>query len=166
MTTALQAAAIAMNSAIHEHGYNIVDQPLYKAFQTAAGLTADGFPGTNTMTQLKTVLATAGIVITSIQVYPWLSKPGTTGYDGVNAPTYASWTAVVHPPAAPGTTTTTASSSSSSGLPPWALVVIGLAAVGGVVYLASEKTGGPRRIHATHHRETRRRHRSRLYIKH
>jgi len=86
---ATQAAATAMNNALLAHGYKYADQGLYKAFQTLAGLAADGYPGTQTMTELKDVLFAMGVEIAPVPVYPW--APG--AYDGVNAPTAAQWAA-------------------------------------------------------------------------
>jgi hypothetical protein len=91
-TTPVQQAADAMAHALAAHGYRQVDQPLYKAFQTAAGLGSDGFPGTGTMGHLQTVLASYGQGMPPVPIYPWHSAPGTTGYDGHNAPTWAQWT--------------------------------------------------------------------------
>jgi hypothetical protein len=95
---AVQATAIAMNDALADHGYKLVDQPIYKAFQAAAGLAADGFPGQHTMAALASNLQAAGETIAPVKVYPWASKPGQTGYDGVNAPTWAEWTGAAPPP--------------------------------------------------------------------
>jgi hypothetical protein len=81
-----------MNAALNAHGYKQRDQAIYKAFQGAAGLAPpDGFPGTHTMTVLQSVLQSAGIPIANVHVYPWHSAPGTSGYDGQNAPTLAEW---------------------------------------------------------------------------
>ena len=91
--TPLQAAAMAMNDALAHNGYRQSDQPLYKAFQHAnnpAGV-PDGFPGTNTMHALASVLATIPAPIANVTVYPWHSMPGLSGYDGHNAPTLAEW---------------------------------------------------------------------------
>jgi hypothetical protein len=82
-------AAIAMNNALLAHGYKQRDQPLYRAFQSAAGLTPDGFPGTGTMNALFNVLAAAGQLPAPVKIYPWLRSGG---FDGVNAPTLAEWT--------------------------------------------------------------------------
>lgn len=91
------ATAIAMNQALSMHGYNIADQPLYKAFQASQGMTPDGFPGLGTMGKLQQVLAGAGVPFAGVPLYPWHSRPGMSGYDGVNAPTWAQWTAPVVP---------------------------------------------------------------------
>jgi peptidoglycan hydrolase-like protein with peptidoglycan-binding domain len=90
-----------MNAALGAHGYKQADQPLYKAFQAAARLTADGYPGTGTMTALASVLQGMGVPMAPVRVYPWHSKPGMTGYDGVNAPTVAEWTGAAPPPVVP-----------------------------------------------------------------
>jgi peptidoglycan hydrolase-like protein with peptidoglycan-binding domain len=89
--TPLQAAAVAMASALNAHGYKLADQPIYKRFQSAAKTTADGYPGTGTMGLLRAALSTVGLPMPNVPIYPWRSKPGTTGYDGVNAPTWAQW---------------------------------------------------------------------------
>ena len=89
-----------MASALAAHGYRQVDMPLYMAFQRAAGLTADGYPGPSTMGALKNALTAAGIPMPNVLVYPWRS---TGAYDGVNAPTAAQWTgqAAAPPPPPP-----------------------------------------------------------------
>jgi hypothetical protein len=89
--TPQQQAATTMNSALIAHGYKRSDMPIYSAFQHASHLTADGFPGTGTMGTLQNVLAGIGVPMAPVKVYPWRSKPGTSGYDGVNAPTLAEW---------------------------------------------------------------------------
>jgi len=86
--TPVQHAAQAMNAALAGHGYKLTDQGLYKAFQSAAGLTADGFPGEGTMAVLKSSLGTMGTSLAPVKVYPWKSGGA---YDGVNAPTLAEW---------------------------------------------------------------------------
>jgi hypothetical protein len=90
--TGVQQAALAMANAIGTRGYKLSDQGLYKAFQSASGGGADGFPGTGTMGKLAMVLASAGLPPLRVKVYPWHSMPGQTGYNGVNAPTWAEWT--------------------------------------------------------------------------
>jgi peptidoglycan hydrolase-like protein with peptidoglycan-binding domain len=87
--------AVAMNSALLDHGYNRADQPLYRAFQAAVGLTADGYPGRGTMGKLAAVLGTASVPMAPVQVFPWHTRPGTSGYDGTNAPAWAQWTAPI-----------------------------------------------------------------------
>jgi hypothetical protein len=96
----LATAASAMNDALLAHGYKQSDMPLYKAFQQAAGLTADGYPGSNTMMALFDALANIGQLPAPVKLYPWLSGPG---YDGVNAPTMAEWS----PGSSSNTSTTT-----------------------------------------------------------
>jgi hypothetical protein len=86
---ALTQAAIAMNNALLAHGYKRGDQPLYRAFQSAAGLSPDGFPGQATMNALFNALAAAGELPAPVKIYPWLRSGG---FDGVNAPTWAEWT--------------------------------------------------------------------------
>ncbi len=96
--TPLQKAAAAMNLLLNQHGYKQADQPIYKAFQQAAGLGADGFPGSGTMGKLISVLNSMGVQVAPVKVYPWHSAGG---YDGVNAPTQAEWDgAIVAPPGA------------------------------------------------------------------
>jgi murein L,D-transpeptidase YcbB/YkuD len=95
-TTPVQVAANNMAVALQSNGYRLSDQAIYKAFQAAQGLTQDGFPGTNTMNALQSVMQsygatwpfTDGYTTNTIVVYPW-SASGT--YDGVNAPTSAEW---------------------------------------------------------------------------
>jgi hypothetical protein len=99
----VQRAALAMRNALVAHGYKQADQPLYKAFQSAAGLSpVDGFPGAGgTMPKLDQVLATFGSSLPAgFPRYPWHSttptgKTGQAAYDGVNAPTWASWTSAI-----------------------------------------------------------------------
>jgi hypothetical protein len=97
--TGVQQAALDMANALTAHGYKQADQGIYKAFQSAAGMTADGFPGRGTMQtnpkSLFNVLASAGLPPPNVPIYPWHSMPGTSGYDGVNAPTWAQWSAPV-----------------------------------------------------------------------
>lgn len=89
----LQTAALRMADVLDARGYRQSDQPTYKAFQSAAKLGADGYPGTGTMAKLASVLATAQRAMPHVPIYPWKSAPGTTGYDGHNAPTWAQWNA-------------------------------------------------------------------------
>lgn len=106
-TSNVMQAAQAMNAALLARGYKQADQPVYKAFQRAANLPTDGFPGLHTMAVLAQVLkGGAGQTIAPVKQYPW----STTGpYDGVNAPTQAEWTGGSVPsvpsvtPAMPGT---------------------------------------------------------------
>lgn len=95
--TPLQAAAVAMASALNAHGYKRADQGIYRAFQSAARTTADGYPGTGTMGKLRAALASLSLPMPSVQVYPWRSMPGTSGYDGVNAPTWIDWSGQAPP---------------------------------------------------------------------
>lgn len=99
---AVQTAAHAMNQALLAHGYKQADQGLYKTFQSAAGLSADGFPGSHTMAALASTLSAMGEPEAPVKVYPW---SGAGGYDGVNAPTMAEWTGASpvspHPTTAP-----------------------------------------------------------------
>jgi hypothetical protein len=130
----ISAAATAMNDALLAHGYKQSDMPLYSAFQTEAGLTADGFPGAATMAALGDEMQRQGGLLAPVQIYPWLGPPN--GYDGVNAPLPSEW----QPAAAPTTTkpatttTTTTTTSTPSTMSPW--IIGGAAAVvaGGVGY--------------------------------
>jgi hypothetical protein len=134
-----QADASAMNNALIAHGYKITDQGLYRAFQTDAGLTADGFPGTNTMNELHAVLFANGITMADVPIYPWLSSGR---YDGVNAPTASQWgisgggggttPVVVVPGGSTSTTTTTSTASMFSTATPW---LVGAAVLAGVALI-------------------------------
>lgn len=103
------ADAVAMNNSLADHGYKLADQYLYKAFQTDVGLTPDGFPGTQTMQELKDVLFAQGIEMANVPIYPWLANcaagSGDACYDGINAPLLSDWapgsTASPPPPALP-----------------------------------------------------------------
>jgi hypothetical protein len=87
--SALQSAAVAMNNALIAHGYRQYDQVIYKAFQKAAGYaTQDGFPGSGTMGKLQSALATMGLPLASVPIYPWKASGA---YDGVNAPLSSDW---------------------------------------------------------------------------
>lgn len=87
-----------MRNAIQAAGFRMVDQSIYKDFQTAAGLTADGFPGATTMTALANALSsygasypfTDGFTGQPVVAYPW-SSTGTYGDGG--HPTVAEWCA-------------------------------------------------------------------------
>lgn len=145
----LLAAAIAMNNALSARGYKQADQGLYRAFQSAANLNPDGFPGTGTMNALQATLAGAGITLASVKIYPWRSSGA---YDGVNAPTAAEWQGSGAGPApspspgpspTPGPTPTptpakpavaTASMSSGSTV---ALVAVAALAIGGIAWAAA-----------------------------
>lgn len=83
-----QTAGVAMNAALSAQGYKKADMPIYMAFQRTAGLKMDGYPGTNTMGKLSTVLLSAGVPMAPVRVYPWFA---TGGYDGINAPTVQEW---------------------------------------------------------------------------
>jgi hypothetical protein len=85
-------AAEAMYRALADHGYNVADQPIYKAFQASQKIAADGFPGPGTIGKLKAALAGRGLPALNVKTYPWKSMPGTSGYNGTNAPTLAEWT--------------------------------------------------------------------------
>lgn len=108
------AAATAMNSALSAHGYKQADQGLYAAFQRAMGLKADGYPGTGTMGKLRDVLASAGVPMASVPVYPWHAG----AYDGVNAPTQSQWTGAAPAPAPPVAPPPSAPSGGGGGVVP------------------------------------------------
>jgi hypothetical protein len=137
-STPLQQAAVAMNAALTAHGYKRADQPLYRAFQSAAGLAADGFPGARTMGQLQTVLSGLGITLAPVKIYPWSASGG---FDGVNAPTLAEWTgaagggaAPAGPPAAPSKPAVVQAGMSAGGVAATVLAVAAL--VGGIGWAA------------------------------
>lgn len=90
--TPRQAAAVAMATELGRvGGYRLYDQPVYIAYQSAAGLTADGFPGAHTMNTLNADLANMGLPSPAVPVFPWSGANGLAGYDGVNAPLLAEW---------------------------------------------------------------------------
>jgi murein L,D-transpeptidase YcbB/YkuD len=96
--TSTQKTALQMNVALASHGYKQADMPLYQAFQSAVSLPADGYPGPTTMARLKGALSTVpGIAMAPVRIYPWATKPGTSGYDGINAPTWLEWTGAASP---------------------------------------------------------------------
>jgi hypothetical protein len=102
VNTPQEHAAVLMNQALTAHGYKQADQGLYRSFQSLMSLSpVDGFPGTGTMHALAEVLASMAppVPLAPVKIYPWRSMPGTSGYDGINAPTWAEWTggAVVSP---------------------------------------------------------------------
>lgn len=92
-TSTLGQAAIALASAITTSGgYAGSQTAAIKAYQTAKGLTVDGYPGTNTMTSLRADLAAMGNtasgtsysdtypLVGTLTLYPWTSAGGwTTG---------------------------------------------------------------------------------------
>ena len=86
-----KGAALLMAQSIAKNGYTLGDQPIYKNFQGIMALNKDGFPGTHTMGAMKTVLENNKIKMIPVVVFPWLNKPGLTGYDGVNAPLLSQW---------------------------------------------------------------------------
>lgn len=105
--TAEQQAAVNMNNAIDAHGLVLVDQPIYEAFQAIEGLDPDGFPGPTTIRYLQAVLFQIGETLSGRALrddgtpYPWVSMPGTIGYDGTNAPTWGAWTGASAPAVPP-----------------------------------------------------------------
>jgi hypothetical protein len=92
-------AAQAMNDALAAHGYNVADQPFYRTFQAAAGLTADGYPGRGTMTALFSTLDANGIARANVPIYPWT---GAGGWGGSNAPSEAAWNLPLSDVSSPG----------------------------------------------------------------
>lgn len=92
-TTPRQVAAVAMVNELNRvGGFREYDQPIYKAYQSAAGLTVDGFPGTHTMNSLFTDAAALGIDPPPVPVFAWKARTGTLqDYDGVNAPLASEW---------------------------------------------------------------------------
>ena len=157
-TTALQVAAQAMNDALVAHGYCQADQGLYSAFQSAAGFTADGFPGQNTMVALRQTLTSAGLSMANVTVYPWTGDAnggGQAAYDGINAPTWSEWTScsggpsvippVVPPPVVPTIPTIVvpgtapAKTAASSSNLPWILGGLVLVAGSFAAYTYSKK---------------------------
>jgi hypothetical protein len=129
----INAAAIAMNSALAAHGYKQVDMPLYKNFQAAAGLGVDGYPGSDTMYQLQTVLDPLGVTPAPVKLYPWRA---TGGYDGINAPSSAEWYgAAPAPRPAPAPLRASVMGGSST----TALLIAALAAAGFVGYREFKK---------------------------
>jgi hypothetical protein len=94
----LQAAAVAMANALSSraadgtgHGaYRSADVPLYQAFQRAAGVKADGWPGAGTMGKLASVLASVPMPMPSVPIFPWKKGPG---WGGKNAPALSDWNA-------------------------------------------------------------------------
>jgi hypothetical protein len=137
-----QADAVAMNNALLAHGYKISDQPIYRTFQSDAGLTADGFPGRNTMSELQDVLFAMGVEIAPVPIYPWLASGG---YDGVNAPTAAQWGVsagtVVNSNSNNSNSSTTVSTASM--LPAWGWWLVAGAAVVGVALVAESAMKHP-----------------------
>jgi hypothetical protein len=142
-----QAAAVAMNDALNAHGYKESDMGLYKAFQRAVGLNPDGFPGEKTMQELKDVLFALGVEIAPVTVYPWHSAPGSSGYDGVNAPLWSDWSDGAPPipsggatpptSSTPGTTTVTTTTVTGGAPNNKAILLVGGAAAavaGGLGY--------------------------------
>lgn len=130
-------AALAMNTALQAHGYNVADEPLYKAYQQAAGLTVDGFPGTSTMMAWANDVVAGGGEPADVKVYPWLGpgKPGGGVYDGINAPPASEWLAGT--PAASSAITvlpTTTITGSASKFPTWAAWTLAILAAGGAAY--------------------------------
>lgn len=150
-TTEMQNAAKAVNDALSLHGYCQTDQPLYKAYQVAAGLTPDGFPGRNTMVSLQAALSFAGIAPANVTIYPWTADAnggGDAAYDGVNAPTLAQWTScsggpspVTPPPGVlPPVPVSPPASTSSSGVGPLPYIIGAVVVAGALAaYTYSKK---------------------------
>lgn len=96
--TPLQTAAYSMVVDLESNGYKLSSQNIYEAFQTAAGLTADGMPGSNTMAALQSAVTSLpspenswppidGYTAVSIEIYPWTKA----SYDGVDSPPSNEW---------------------------------------------------------------------------
>lgn len=102
-TTPVQVAAQAMATDLQANGYRLSSQSVYKAFQSAAGLSADGFPGSGTMSALASALQSYGasypfvdgFTKQTIVTYPWLATcaagSGDVCYNGSDAPPLAEW---------------------------------------------------------------------------
>jgi peptidoglycan hydrolase-like protein with peptidoglycan-binding domain len=90
--TNVQQTAVDMNNAITNDGYVQADMDTYKAFQTAAGLTADGYPGTNTYNALISALASINPpVAPSSNLNAAYTFSAAGGYNGTTAPTEQQW---------------------------------------------------------------------------
>ena len=88
--TPLQSAAVDMNNAIDAHGYSANDVEVYKAFQQAAGIKVDGWPGEGTYKALVSTLASIGVA-PSANLNPNYTFSATYGFDGVHAPLSTTW---------------------------------------------------------------------------
>jgi hypothetical protein len=90
LDTELKRTAHTMNAAIAQNGYSAADVPIYQAFQTAAGLKADGWPGQGTYNALVAALKTIPETPSSNlnPNYTFMNPPG---WNGVSAPTTTQW---------------------------------------------------------------------------
>ena len=90
--TNLQQTAKDMNAALDAHGYVQADMPTYQAFQTAAGLKSDGYPGQGTYKALVAALASITPPVplsgNANAAYTFANPPG---FNGVTAPSVAQW---------------------------------------------------------------------------
>jgi len=94
-STPIQTAAVAMNDAITNDGYVASDSypgGPYQNFQSAAGLTVDGYPGTKTYNALIAALASINPpVAPSPNLNPNYTFAAATGFDGSHAPYPEVW---------------------------------------------------------------------------
>jgi hypothetical protein len=90
--TALQAAAVNANKAQDAAGYTAANVPYYKSLQSAAGLTADGWPGQKTYAAVKNALASVSPPVPMSSnwnaAYTFANPPG---WNGVTAPDSTTW---------------------------------------------------------------------------
>ena len=82
------AVAIQMRDDLNAHGYKKSSQPLYRRFELAIGAKQDGYPGSDDMAQLRTLLADLGLAMPNVPIYPWKASGG---WKHPNAPTQAEW---------------------------------------------------------------------------
>jgi hypothetical protein len=137
--TSEETAAQAMLDALVAHGYKQSDMGLYKAFQTAAGLTADGYPGTATIEELKNVIFGMGLAFPDLTEYPWLASGS---YDGVNAPMWSTWAPGQPEPGSTTPTTPAATTASATGGSGTAVAVAALVAVAvGTIAVVAKSSG-------------------------
>ena len=155
-------AAILMNDALAAHGYNVADQDSYRAFQAAAGLKSDGFPGSGTMSALFATLDAAGIGRANVPVYAWTTAGG---WGGSNAPSEAAWNQPLSAVSSPGYVAAVSGGGGTLNVPTvvihggttpsdgdnrTALIVVGLVAAAAVAYgvaryMSKKKRGRGRR---------------------
>jgi len=90
--TALQAAAINANKAQDAAGYTAANIPYYEALQSAAGLTADGWPGKKTYAAVQAALNSISPPVPMSSnwnaAYTFANPPG---FNGTTAPTVDQW---------------------------------------------------------------------------
>lgn len=91
LNTPIKQTADAMNTALTARGYNLGDAGIYKAFQSAAGLSpVDGYPGTNTGRAFQAAIASIPEAI-SPNFNPNYTFASGPGFDGTHAPLPAQW---------------------------------------------------------------------------